>query len=50
MGLTISEKLILESEPEVACHALKLPGVPAQLKGDGARDPVDDDAIHLIPA
>lgn len=48
VGLMILENLILESEPEVASHAIVLPNDLAQLGGHGARDSTDDVA-HLIP-
>jgi hypothetical protein len=49
MVLTVTEKLVLDGEPEVACHATTLPDHLVKIHQDGVADPVKDDVVHLNP-
>jgi hypothetical protein len=47
--LTVTEKLVLDGEPEVACRATTFPDHLVKIHRDGVTDPVEDDAVHLNP-
>jgi hypothetical protein len=49
MLLTVTEKLVLDGEPEVARRAPAFPDHLVKIHQDGVVDPVEDDAIHLNP-
>jgi hypothetical protein len=48
--LTITEKLVLDSEPQVARGGTTFPNHLMELRGDRVADPVEDDAVHPAPA
>jgi hypothetical protein len=47
--LTVTEKLVLDGEPEVVRHATAFPDHLMKIRRDGVADPVEDDAVHLNP-
>jgi hypothetical protein len=47
--LTVTEKLVLDDEPEVARHATAFPDHLVKIRRDGVADPVEDDAVHPNP-
>jgi hypothetical protein len=47
--LTVTEKLVLDGEPEVARRATAFPDHPVKIRRDGVADPVEDDTVHLNP-
>jgi hypothetical protein len=47
--LMITEKLVLDGEPEVACCATTFPDHLVKIYRDGVADPVEDDAVHSNP-
>jgi hypothetical protein len=47
--LTVTEKLVLDGEPEVAHHATAFLDHLVKICRDGVADPVEDDAVHLNP-
>jgi hypothetical protein len=47
--LTVTEKLVLDGEPEVARRAIAFPDHLVKIHRDGVADPVEDDAVHLNP-
>jgi hypothetical protein len=46
MLLTVTEKLVLDSEPEVARRATAFSDHLVKIRRDGVADIVEDDAIH----
>jgi hypothetical protein len=44
--LTIAEKLVLDDEPEVACHTVTFSDHLVKIRRDGVADPVEDDVVH----
>jgi hypothetical protein len=48
--LTVNEKLVLNSQPQVARSGTMSPNHLMKLRGDSVADPVEDDAIHPAPA
>jgi hypothetical protein len=44
--LTVTEKLVLDGEPEVARRATAFPDHLVKIHRDGVADPVEDDAAH----
>jgi hypothetical protein len=49
MLLTVTEKLVLDGEPEVACCATVFPNHLVKIHRDGVAGPIEDDAVHLNP-
>jgi hypothetical protein len=49
MMLTVTEKLILDGEPEVARRATTFLDHLVKIRRDGGADPVEDDAVHPNP-
>jgi hypothetical protein len=47
--LTVTEKLVLDGEPEVARHATIFLDHLVKIRQDGVADPVEDDAVYLNP-
>jgi hypothetical protein len=47
--LTVTEKLVLDGEPEVAHRATMFPDHLVKIRRDGVADPVEDDAVHSNP-
>jgi hypothetical protein len=47
--LTVTEKLVLDGEPEVVRRATAFPDHLVKIRRDGVADPVEDDAVHLNP-
>jgi hypothetical protein len=47
--LTVTEKLVLNGEPEVACRATMFLDHLVKIRRDGVADPVEDDAVHPNP-
>jgi hypothetical protein len=47
--LTVIEKLVLNSEPEVARRATAFPDHLVKIRRDGVADPVEDDVVHPNP-
>jgi hypothetical protein len=47
--LTVTEKLVLDGEPEVTCCATTFSDHLVKIRRDGVADPVEDDAIHPNP-
>jgi hypothetical protein len=46
---TVTEKLVLNGESEVARHATAFPDHLVKIHRDGVADPVEDDAVHPNP-
>jgi hypothetical protein len=44
--LTVTKKLVLNGEPEVAPRATAFPDHLVNIRRDGVADPVEDDAVH----
>jgi hypothetical protein len=49
MLLMVTEKLVLDGEPEVACRATAFPDHLVKICRDGVTDPFEDDVIHPNP-
>jgi hypothetical protein len=49
MLLTVTEKLVLDGEPEVARHATTFPDHLVKIHRDGVADLVEDDVVHPNP-
>jgi hypothetical protein len=49
MLLTVTEKLVLDDEPEVTRRATAFPNHLVKICQDGAADPVEDNAVHPNP-
>jgi hypothetical protein len=49
MLLTVTEKLILDGEPEVARRATVFPDHLVKIRRDGVADLVEDDVVHPNP-
>jgi hypothetical protein len=49
MMLTVTEKLVLNGEPEVARRATAFPDNLVKIRRDGVADPVKDDTVHPNP-
>jgi hypothetical protein len=47
--LTVTEKLVLNGEPEVAHCATAFPDHLVKIRRDGVVDPIEDDVVHLNP-
>jgi hypothetical protein len=47
--LMVTEKLILDGEPEVTRRATGFPDHLVKIRWDGVTDPVKDDAVHPNP-
>jgi hypothetical protein len=47
--LVVTEKLVLDSEPQVARGGTTFPNHLMELRGDRVADPVEDDAVHSAP-
>jgi hypothetical protein len=47
--LTITEKLVLDGEPEVARRATAISDHLVKICRDGVADPVEDDAVYPNP-
>jgi hypothetical protein len=47
--LTVTEKLVLDGEPEVARCATTFPDNLVKIHRDGVADPVEDDDVHPNP-
>jgi hypothetical protein len=47
--LTVTEKLVLDGEPEVAHRATVFLDHLVKIHRDGVADPVEDDAVHPNP-
>jgi hypothetical protein len=47
--LTVTEKLVLDGEPEVACRGTAFLDHLVKIRRDGVADPVEDDAVHPNP-
>jgi hypothetical protein len=47
--LTVTEKMVLDGEPEVAHRATAFPDHLVKIRRDGVAKPVEDDAIHPNP-
>jgi hypothetical protein len=48
--LMVTEKLVLDSEPQVTRGGTTFPNHLMELQGDRVANPVEDDAVHLAPA
>jgi hypothetical protein len=48
MLLMVTEKLVLDGEPEVMRHATTFPDHLVKIRRDGVADPVEDDIVHPI--
>jgi hypothetical protein len=48
--LTVSEKLVLDSQPQVVRSGTTFPDHLMELRGDRVADPVEDDVVHPAPA
>jgi hypothetical protein len=49
MLLTVTEKLVLDGEPEVARRVTAFPDHLVKIRRDGVTDPVEDDTVHPNP-
>jgi hypothetical protein len=49
MLLTVTDKLFLDGEPEVACRATAFLDHLVKIHRDVVTDPVEDDVVHLNP-
>jgi hypothetical protein len=47
--LTVTEKLVLDGEPEMACCTATFPNHLVKIRQDGVADPVEDDVVHPNP-
>jgi hypothetical protein len=47
--LTITKKLVLDGEPEVARRATVFSDHLVKIRRDGVADPIEDDVVHLNP-
>jgi hypothetical protein len=47
--LTITKKLVLDGEPEVARRATAFSDHLVKIRRDGVADPIEDDVVHLNP-
>jgi hypothetical protein len=47
--LTVTEKLVLDGEPEVARRATAFPDHLVKIHRDAVAEPVEDDVVHLKP-
>jgi hypothetical protein len=47
--LTVTEKLVLDGELEVACRATAFPDHLVKIRRDGVADPVEDDTVQSNP-
>jgi hypothetical protein len=47
--LTVTEKLVLDGEPQMVRHVTAFPDHLAKLRQDGVANPVEDDAVHPYP-
>jgi hypothetical protein len=47
--LTVTEKLVLDGEPEVTRHATTFPDHLVKIHRDGVVNPVEDDVVHPNP-
>jgi hypothetical protein len=47
--LTVTKKLVLDGEPEVARRATAFPDHLVKIHRDGVTDPVEYNAVHLNP-
>jgi hypothetical protein len=47
--LTVTEKLVLNGEPEVSHHATAFPDHLVKIRRDGVAGPVEDDVVHPKP-
>jgi hypothetical protein len=47
--LAVTEKLVLDSEPQVARGGTTFPNHLMELRGDRVADPVEDDVVHPAP-
>jgi hypothetical protein len=47
--LTVTKKLVLDGEPEMACRATTFPDHLVKIRRDGVADPVEDDVVHPNP-
>jgi hypothetical protein len=47
--LTVTKKLVLDDEPEVACRATAFPDHMVMIRRDGVANPVEDDVVHPNP-
>jgi hypothetical protein len=47
--LMVTEKLVLDGEPEVMRRATAFPDHLVKIRRDGVADPVEDDAVHPNP-
>jgi hypothetical protein len=47
--LTVTEKLVLDGEPKVACRGTAFLDHLVKIRRDGVADPVEDDAVHPNP-
>jgi hypothetical protein len=47
--LTITKKLVLDGEPEVARRATVFSDHLMKIRRDGVADPIEDDVVHLNP-
>jgi hypothetical protein len=47
--LTITKKLVLDGEPEVARRATVFSDHLVKIRRDGVADPIEDDDVHLNP-
>jgi hypothetical protein len=47
--LTVTEKLVLDGEPEVTHLAIAFPDHLVKIRRDGVADRVEDDAVHPNP-
>jgi hypothetical protein len=48
--LAVFEKLVLDSQPQVARSGTTFPNHLMELRGDRVADPIEDDAVHPAPA
>jgi hypothetical protein len=49
MLLTVTEKLVLDGEPEVTRRATAFPDHLVKIRRDGVADPVENDVVHPNP-
>jgi hypothetical protein len=47
--LTVTEKLVLDGEPEVARRATVFPDHLVKIRRDGVADPVENGTVHSNP-
>jgi hypothetical protein len=47
--ITVTEKLVLDGEPEVTRRATAFPDHLVKIRRDGVADPAEDDDVHLNP-